>query len=148
MAQIKYETQDIVDENQTRIHAALVVLLMSAYLFTGNLFIIYILVYDFLVRIYVTPLLSPLYLLSLSIVNLIGLKQKSANASAKEFASHIGLTTLSIALCAELLNQTSIAFILVLFLTLWKVFEATKNICFACKLYELLKSKNIEVVSL
>lgn len=147
MTQIKYKTPNI-DENQTRIHAALVVLLMSAYLLSGNSLIMYILVYDFFVRIYVTPLLSPLYLLSANIVSLIGLKQKLVDASAKEFASHVGLTILFIAICTELLNYTSIAFTLVLFLTAWKLFEATKDVCFACKFYEQLKRKNIEVISL
>lgn len=148
MTQIKHKKLNEVDENQTRIHAVLVILLISAYLFTQNISIIYILIYDFLVRIYVAPLFSPLYIISLQIVKLTGLKQKSADKSAKEFASHIGLTILFIILFAELLNETYISFFLIAALGIWKVFEAVDNRCIACKLYELLRRKNIEVVSL
>ncbi|MCW8954376.1 MAG: DUF4395 domain-containing protein [Sulfurimonas sp.] len=148
MTQVKYETLSTVDENQTRIHAALVVLLIGAYLFTGNLFIIYTLVYDFLVRIYVAPLLSPLYVISLQAVKIIGLEKKIVDAYKKEFASHVGLTILLIVLFAELFHETYIAFILITFFGAWKALEAIDNICIACKFYELLKNKNIEVVSL
>lgn len=148
MTQIKYKTVNIIYENQTRIHAGLVVLILIAYMLSGNLSLIYMLIYDFIARIYVTSLISPLYLLSEMLVNLIGLKQKISEESAKEFASHVGLTTVFAALYAELLNHTSLSFVLIVFLIVWKIFEATKDICFACKLYEVLKRKNITVESL
>ena len=71
-----------------------------------------------------------------------------ADASAKEFASHAGLTILFLVLFAELTDNSYIAFTLISFLSFWKIFEATKNICIVCKFHELLKRKNIEVVSL
>lgn len=148
MTQIKYKTPNVVDVNQTRIHATLVVLLMSAYLLMGNTVLLYILVYDFFVRIYVAPLLSPLYLISATVVNLIPAEQKFADGYAKEFASHIGLSVLFITLLAELVGGSYTAVTLILFFIAWKIFEATKDICFACELYELLKRKNVEVVSL
>ncbi len=148
MSQIKYKTQNLVDENQTRAHAGLLVLLMVAYLFSSNIVFIYILVCDFLMRIYVTPYMSPIYLISTALVRIVGFKEKLTDEDAKEFASHIGLTILFVALGAELLNQTTVAFSLIAFLTLWKIVEATKEFCFACKFYELLKSKNITVESL
>lgn len=148
MSQIKYKTQNLVDENQTRTHAGLLVLLMAAYLFSGSTLILYILIYDFLIRIYMTPYISPIYLMSTVLVSIIGVKEKFTDKYAKEFASHIGLTILFVALGAELLNQTTVAFLLVAFLTIWKIIEAAKEFCFACKFYELLKSKNIEVESL
>jgi hypothetical protein len=148
MSQIKYKTQNLVDENQTRAHAGLLVLLMVAYLFSSNIVFIYILVCDFLMRIYVTPYMSPIYLISTALVKIVGFKEKLTDEDAKEFASHIGLTILFVALGAELLNQTTVAFSLIAFLTLWKIVEATKEFCFACKFYELLKSKNITVESL
>lgn len=148
MTQIKYKTPNVVDANQTRIHAMLVVLLMSAYLLMGSTIFLYILLYDFFVRIYVASLLSPLYLISTTIVNLIPAEQKFADGYAKEFASHIGLSVLFITLLAELVGGRHTAVVLILFFIVWKIFEATKDICFACELYELLKCKNIEVVSL
>lgn len=148
MTQVKYETLNIVDENQTRIYAALVVLFMSAYLFTGNLFIIYMLVCDFLVRLYVTPFLSPLYIISFQAAKLIKVEEKTYSGDKKEFASHVGLIILFMVLFAELFHETYLAFTLITFFGAWKALEAIDNICIACKFYELLKQKNIEVVSL
>ncbi|MDD3442906.1 DUF4395 domain-containing protein [Sulfurimonas denitrificans] len=148
MTQIKLKTLNIIDENQTRMHAGLVVLILIAYMASGNLSFIYMLIYDFFARIYVTSLISPLYLLSKGLVNLIGLKQRFSEESAKEFASHIGLMIIFVALYAELLNWTSFSYMLITFFGVWKTFEATKDICFACKLYELLVRKNIRVESL
>lgn len=148
MKKVAYEIADIIDKNQTRIHAALVCLVMIIYMLSGSLMPIYMLIYDFIARIYMTSLLSPLYHLSKGIVNLFKLEQKFTDESAKEFASHIGLTMLFIALFAELLNQTFLALTLITCLSIWKIVEATKDICFACKFYELLKRKNIMVVSL
>ncbi|MFA5455359.1 MAG: DUF4395 domain-containing protein [Sulfurimonas sp.] len=148
MSQTKYKTENLFDENQTRIHAGLLVILMCAYLLSANVAILYVLVYDFLMRIYMAPHMSPIYLISTFLVKIIGAEQKPTDENAKEFASHVGLTLLSAALGAELLNETTVALSLIGFLSVWKIAEATKEICFACKFYELLKSRNIELESL
>jgi hypothetical protein len=129
-------------------HAALIVALMAVYMLSANTAVLYILVYDFLIRIYMAPHMSPIYLISTFLVKITGLKREAADESAKEFASHVGLTILFAALGAELLGEITIAYLLVGFLSIWKIAEATKDICFACKFYELLKSRNIELESL
>ena len=148
MTLIRENRLNMVDENQTRIHAALVVLLMGVYLLGGGVFVIYALLYDFLVRIYVAPQLSPLYIISAELVRFVSLEKKSASKDKKEFASHIGLTILFIVLFAELLDEREAAFVTVGFFAAWKLFEASYNICIACEFYEYLKHKNIKVVSL
>lgn len=148
MSYIQNSIQNIVDVNQTRVHAGVVVLLMGAYIFSANELFIYILIYDFLVRVYVMPFMSPIYLISTALVKLFNLKERLSEGSANEFASHIGLCMLFVVLITDLLNETTTAFLLTMFLALWKIAEATRDFCFACKFYELLKSKNIEVESL
>lgn len=148
MTQDKDKKINIVDENQTRIHAMLVIFLVGIYLFTEDTSVIYILIYDFFVRIYVVPFLSPLYIISLQIARLIGLKKKPANELAKEFASHIGLTMLFVVLFAEYFKETYVSFSLIAVFGIWKAVEIIDSECFACKFYELLKHKDIEVVSL
>lgn len=148
MKRINHITLNTVDENQKRIHAALIAVVSTTYILSGSLLSMYILVYDLFAYIYMTSVLSPLYLISANVVRFIGFKPKLIDASEKEFASHIGLTLLLTALYAELTSHTSIALSLVLFFTLWKVFEATREICIACVLYKLLRNKNIEVESL
>lgn len=148
MSQIKNGIKSVSYKSQSRAHAGLLVLLMCIYLLSANVAVLYVLVYDFLMRIYMAPYMSPIYLISTFLVKIIGAKEKLTDENAKEFASHVGLTLLFASLGAELLNETTIAFLLVGFLSVWKIAEATKEFCFACKFYELLKSRNIELESL
>ena len=148
MSHVQNSIEIIVDENQTRFHAGVLVLLMIAYLFSANELFIYILVYDFLVRVYAMPFMSPIYLISTCLVNLLNLKKRAIDGLAKEFASHVGLTILFVVLIADLIGETTTALSLTLFLTLWKIVEVTRDFCFACEFYKFLKHKNIEVESL
>ncbi|MDY0122755.1 DUF4395 domain-containing protein [Sulfurimonas sp.] len=148
MSQSQYIEKNSLCKNQARMHAALLVALMAVYMLSANTAVLYILVYDFLMRIYMAPHMSPIYLISTFLVKITGLKREAADESAKEFASHVGLTLLFAALGAELLGEMTIAYLLVGCLSIWKIAEATKDVCFACKFYELLKSRNIELESL
>ncbi len=148
MSQTQYVTKNLLCKNQTRMHAALLAAFMAVYMLSANTAVLYILVYDFLMRIYMAPHMSPIYLISTFLVKITGLKKKPTDENAKEFASHVGLTLLFAALGAELLNETTIAYLLIGFLGVWKIVEATKDICFACRFYEALKSRNIELESL
>lgn len=107
--------QNVVDENQTRVHAGVTLLFMGAYLFSANELFIYILIYDYLVRVYMTPLMSPIYLISTILVKLFNLKERLSEGYAKEFASHVGLSMLFAVLIADLLNETTAALLLTVF---------------------------------
>ncbi|MBE0513979.1 DUF4395 domain-containing protein [Sulfurimonas sp.] len=148
MSQSKHEIKNLFCKSQARMHAGLLVMLMCTYLFSANVAILYVLVYDFLMRIYMAPHMSPIYSISTFLVKITGANKQYADENAKEFASHVGLTLLFAALGAELLNEITAAYLLVGFLSVWKIAEATNGVCFACKFYELLKSRNIELESL
>ena len=148
MSQTVYNTQNLIDNNAARFYAGMLALLMGAYMVSSNIVFIYIMVCDLLMRIYMSPQISPMFLISTVLVKIVKLKRKGTDEGTKEFASHVGLTLLFAALAAELLNETTTAFLLVAFLSVWKIAEVTKDFCFACRFYELLKRKNIELESL
>jgi len=148
MRPIKYNTDTLVDVNQARLLAASVVLLAGAYLITGYTAILFVLAYDYFVRLYMTPLLSPVYLLVKLFLPLFSHKYYPVDTSARAFASHVGLTILIIVTSADVLDYKLFAGGLITVLAFWKVFEAYKNICIACRFYELLQDKNIEIISI
>lgn len=148
MRPIKYNTDTLVDVNQARLLAASVVLLAAAYLITGYTAILFVLAYDYFVRLYMTPLLSPAYLLVKIFLPLFSHMLYPVDTSARVFASHVGLTILVAVISADVFEYKLIAGGLITFLTFWKVVEAYKNICVACKFYELLQEKNIEIISI
>jgi hypothetical protein len=137
-----------VDENRTRIDAALFAMLMMGYLFTGYSPILLVLLYDLVVRLYVTPRLSPLYLFSTSCVKAVPFKERLGDAASKEFAANIALAVVLFTLAAEFGQYGTVALALAAFFLLWKVLEAAKDICFGCKLYAVLQRYDIEIVAL
>lgn len=138
----------IIDENQIRIVAALVAISIVAYLFLGYISLLILLIYHFFIQLYLTPLLSPLELIATCISSLFSHEKNNKDMSGKEFAAHLALIIVSVSIALELLEYTKLASTLISLLVVWKILEVSKNICFGCKLYEFVKQKGIEIVSL
>ncbi|WP_373031725.1 DUF4395 domain-containing protein [Sulfurovum sp.] len=139
---------EIIDESQIRIVAALVAISIVAYLFLGYISLLILLIYHFFIQLYLTPLLSPLELIASYISSSFTHERYSKDTSGKEFATHIALIIVSVSIVLEVLKYTKLASTLILLLVVWKILEATKNICLGCKLYELLQRKGIKIISL
>ena len=137
-----------VDENQTKVDAILVAFVLCGYLYSGYYTMLFLLTYDFFVRLYVSPVLSPFYALSRLCVKTLKLTRKDIEAEAKTFADNIVLTVLIFILASEFWQEHIVSISLVFVLVFWKVVEATKSICVGCKLFQLLGRHNIEIVSL
>lgn len=137
-----------IDENKTRIDAAIIAVLIMAYLFTGFTPILLVLLYDFAVRLYVTPWLSPVFLLSRYLLTKISFQKRIGDADSKKFAANIALAVVLFILAADFGASETWVLVLTLFLAVWKILEASKNICFGCAFYALLKRYNIEIVAL
>lgn len=138
----------IIDESQIRIVAALVIISVVAYLFLGYISLLILLIYHFFIKLYLTPLLSPLELIATSISSLFTHERYSKDISGKEFATHLALIIVSVSIVLEVLEYTILASTLISLLLVWKIFEVSKNICFGCKLYKLIQKNGIEIVSL
>lgn len=137
-----------IDENKTRIDAAIIAVMLIAYLFTDSMPILLILLYDFVVRLYVKPWLSPVYLLSSYLLRKVSFAKRVGDADSKKFAANIGLAVVLFILAADFGAYETWALALALFFVVWKILEASKNICFGCAFYALLQRYNIEIVAL
>ena len=143
---MKYE---MLNENQTRVVAILVVITIIAYFFLGYISLLMLLVYHFFIGLYVTPLLSPLELIATRL-SLLFLSNKKNNKDMlkKEFATHLALTIVTISIVLSVLGYSMLSSTLILLLAVWKMMEMQKNVCFGCKLYEFIESKGIKIISL
>ncbi|MDY0233040.1 MAG: DUF4395 family protein [Sulfurimonas sp.] len=138
----------IVNGTQERVYSGIVALLLGLYLFGTNEIFLYILICDFFVKIYISSQISPISTISTFLVKIMNLKDRPTDALAKMFASHVGLTLLVVALLIDLSQEIKIAFLMIVCFAIWKLLDATREFCFACRFYEFLKRKNIEVESL
>ena len=137
-----------VENKRRQIVAALVAMLIMCYFLTGYSSILYLLVGHFIVRLYLHPLFSPIELTVTGILHLLNVKKHRPETSDKEFASHLALTIVSSSILLELLEYSTLAYTLLFLLSIWKILEATRNVCFGCRVYELILKKGVQVVSL
>ncbi|MFT5661639.1 MAG: hypothetical protein ACI9TV_002286 [Sulfurimonas sp.] len=142
---IKY---GMLDENQTRIVATLVVITIVAYLFLGYIGLLMLLAYHFFIGLCETPLLSPLEVIATKVSLLFSNKKNKKNMLEKEFATHLALIVVTISIVLAVLEYSILSSISILLLAVWKMMEMQKNVCFGCKLYEFIERKGIKIISL
>ena len=126
-----------VNENVVRLVAALVILLVSLYIYTGSPYIILLLLADFYIRAFTALKFSPLSWTAKQISMLSGLREISIDKAPKIFAARVGLLfALAIFLLGYIHPPSSIvvAFVLIGFAAL----EAFFNICVGCWVYSYL----------
>ena len=126
-----------VNENVVRLVAALVILLVALYIYTGSPYIILLLIADFYIRAFTALKFSPLSWTASQISALSGLREIRIDKAPKIFAARVGLLfTLAILLLFYIHPPSSIvvAFVLIGFAAL----EAVFNICVGCLVYSYL----------
>jgi ABC-type proline/glycine betaine transport system permease subunit len=124
-----------INENVTRSNAFLSVALLVSYVFTGNLFIIAILLIDFFFRAVELPQYSLLAIVSKKLVQLLSIKPKLINAGTKIFAARIGLFFNVAILISALVGLNSVSYVLVGIFGVCAFLEAAFGFCVACQIY-------------
>lgn len=126
-----------VNENVVRIVAALVILLVALYIYTGSPYFIFLLIIDFYIRAFTALPFSPLGWTAKRISAFGRLREIIIDKAPKIFAARVGfLFTLAILLLFYIHPPSSIvvAFVLIGFAAL----EALFNICVGCLVYSYI----------
>ena len=123
-----------ISKSNVRIGALLTTILLGIYAFTGNLFVLVFVLYDFIIRVFASKYISPLGKVSLYIGRILGLRKNTMNKGPKIFAWRIGLLLAFISFIFLFINpqlSTLFAAILMFFSFLDGVF----NFCVGCMVY-------------
>ncbi len=135
-----------VDENQVRITAFFVVILISLFLITrlfliGHFWLIpAFLVIDFALRAFQSGNVSPLALVSKSILTLFKIPAKPTNRRPKIFAARIGLAFSVAILVASIYGFNGLSLFLAGVLLIFALLEYALGFCAACFIYPYWKS--------
>jgi len=128
-----------IDGTIVRINALSLSLMLLAYLFTNQIFFIYFLGADLIIRLFINKSLSPINQLSKLIKATIRAKTQNTDAGAKRLAAYFALGfSLSIIVLHSFafVNEAKVlSAIFVLFASLEVIF----NFCVGCKIYFLYK---------
>jgi len=127
-----------VDEHQVRVHALLVTLTAFGYVWSGSVWLLLFLAYDFIVRVSVTPKGSPMFLLSKGITALLPLAVKPVDAGPKRFAAKIGLLFVVLGVAGVATGGPEYGRWLMAVMGFFAAMEAFCGFCVGCRLYSLL----------
>ena len=133
----------MLDENQIRIQALLITLSALGFLFTGWIAFAFLLMYDFAVRLFVSPKISPFAQISLLILKIFNISKLEVDSAPKIFASYIGFAFCFAIIFASLSGVKEIANTFAIILTICAGLEAFINYCVGCKFYAILQHFNI-----
>ncbi|NPA40293.1 MAG: DUF4395 domain-containing protein [Thermodesulfobacteria bacterium] len=128
------------DENVARLNAGLTTILISVYVFTEVKWIIFILMYEFLIKgIFLQEKLSIFTLFSKNILKIFKVSPKIVDAGPKIFAARLGFIFTMFIFGVYLAGMEKISDVLAGILGFFAGLEAIFGFCIACKIYPLLK---------
>jgi len=128
-----------VDSNVARFVALLVSLLLVAYMMTFNIFILYFLFFDFMMRLFCKKDYSALFQISRLLKKLFKLKDELTDSGAKRLAGYFGILFILMLIAGNNLNLYLFSMIVSFIFLSCALLESFFNYCIGCKIYFLIK---------
>ena len=128
-----------IDGTVVRLNAVSVALLVTLFLMTANVFFLFLLSADFLIRLYGNKKLSPVQQLSLGVQRLFSLQKHMTDAGAKRLAGHFGLLFSVLLILAHYFEWAMFGYAVSAIFLVCIFLEVAFNYCVGCKIYFVLK---------
>jgi hypothetical protein len=128
-----------VDSYVARFVALIVSVLLIAYMMTFNVFILYFLFFDFMVRLFCKKEYSPIFQISRFLKKLFKLKNEFTDGGAKRLAGYFGIFFIIILIAGNNMNLYLFSIIVSFIFLSCAMLEAFFSYCLGCKIYFLIK---------
>jgi len=128
-----------IDGTITRINSLIITLMLAAYLLSSEIFFIYILGVDLIIRLFINKKLSPINQISSLIKLLIRAQTHNTDAGAKRLAAYFALGFSWAVIALHTFGLFNIANIVALIFVSCSVTELIFNYCIGCKIYFIYK---------
>ena len=128
-----------IDGTVVRINALWVTLLVIIFLTTSQTFWLYLLVADFMVRLYGSKAYSPINRLSMFVKKMMRFETHMTDAGAKRLAAHFGVLFSVLLIAAHHLGMEKVTYVLAALFILCAALEVLFNYCVGCKIYYISK---------
>ncbi|MBA3025074.1 MAG: DUF4395 domain-containing protein [Sulfurimonas sp.] len=128
-----------IDSNVSRLTSLFVSISVILYLIYGFSFILYIIAFDFIMRLFITKDSSIFYMSALFMKEIFNIKDKFVDSGAKRLAAYFGLIFVLILLvCHYLELQVLLLSVAAIFLTC-SLLDVFLDFCLGCKIYYIIK---------
>lgn len=132
-----------INENQIRIQALLITLVVVVFIGTKWSLLSFLLLYDFTVRLFISSKLSPITYIAAGVLKFFAIKKLLIDSGPKLFASKIGFLFALIIAVSVVFGLSDVATIFAIILAVCAGLEAFFNYCIGCKFYQILRHFNI-----
>jgi hypothetical protein len=128
-----------VDANLSRISALFVASFVLTYLYTSNVYILYFLVLDFVMKLFLNKGISPINILAEFLKELLKIKSKYTDGGAKRLAGFFGLFFVLLLLVSHYLDVWQISLVVAGIFLSCSLLDVFFNFCIGCKIYFIIK---------
>ncbi len=128
-----------VDSSVARFSALLVALLVIIYLATSNIYILLYLVYDFSMKLFVTPKASLIMIVSKLLKNSFRVQERLVDGGAKRLAAFLGFFFVILLIVAHLFTSPFVIFSLGAIFLLCSLLDVFFDYCIGCQIYFIIK---------
>ena len=128
-----------IDGTIARINAFFITLLVVIFSFTSIDIILYILIFDFAIRLSELKAYSPISNLSKLVKKIFKLKTKMTDAAAKRLAAFFGLFFLLLMTTLSYLSYNVTLYLVTMVLLTCSSLEVLFNYCLGCEIYHIYK---------
>jgi hypothetical protein len=128
-----------IDANVSRFSAFLVAHLVVGYLISSNIFILYFLALDFILRLFVKKGCSPLFIIAQFFKDILKIKEKFTDGGAKRLAGYFGLVFVLLLILTHLLDLWILSLVIATIFLSCSLLDVIFNYCLGCKIYFIIK---------
>jgi len=128
-----------VESHISRLSSFLVSSLIVTYLATSNIYILYFLFLDFLIRLYIDKSYSLLFLVAKAMKNILALQDSFCDGGAKRLAAYFGLLFVGLLIATHYLDQWLVSLGIAAVFLLCSLLDVLLDFCIGCKVYYLVK---------
>lgn len=128
-----------IDSNVLRFTSLIVSSLVFAYLYFDAVFLLYIVAFDFITRLFITKDSSILYMSALFVKEMFGIKDKLVDSGAKRLAGFFGLTFVVLLIIAHYFHIMPLTLTIAAVFLTCSLLDVFFDFCFGCQIYHIIK---------
>jgi hypothetical protein len=128
-----------VDSNIARFSSLFVALLVLLYLSTTNVFILYFLAFDFVLKLFINSDISPIHILTRFLKGCFHIESKLTDGGAKKLAGFFGLFFVFLLILFHYFSNWNISLAIAFVFLSCSLLDVFFNFCIGCKIYYIIK---------
>ncbi|MDF1874722.1 DUF4395 domain-containing protein [Sulfurimonas sp. SAG-AH-194-I05] len=128
-----------VDSNASRLSSFIVASLVIIYLLTSIEYILFFLVLDFSLKLFIDKKYAPIFVFALFLRKAFKMQEKFTDGGAKRLAGFFGLFFVSLLLIIHFLQLGSLSLLVAALFLSCSLLDVFLNFCLGCQIYYLVK---------